>query len=103
MTVEYFLEQAEIPLLMFVICMYYGLRLLILGDVSAIRGKNKEPLKDEQSYAKEGGKLLLFFGVATLVMGILIFINLYVAVAEIIVCTLILGVLWKRMNAKYGA
>lgn len=103
MTVEYFLEQAGIPLMLFVICMYYGLRLLILEDVSAIRGKNKEPLKDEQGYAKEGGKLLLFFGGATLVMAILIFVNLYVAVAEIIVCTIILGVLWKRMNDRYGA
>lgn len=103
MTVEYFLEQAGIPLMLFVICMYYGMRLMILKDVSAIRGKNKDPLKDEEGYAKEGGKLILFFAAATLVMAVLVFINLYVAVAEIIVCTIILGILWKRMNEKYGA
>lgn len=96
-------EQAGIPLLLFVICMYYGIRLIIMEDASSIRGKNKEPLRDEKAYAKEGGKLLIFYGVATLVMAILIFVNLYVAVGEIIVCTLILGVLWKRMNDKYGA
>lgn len=103
MTVETFLEQAGIPLLIFVVCMYYGMRLLILRDVNSIRGKNKEPLKDEKAYAMEAGKLILFFGAATLVMGILIFVNLYVAVAEIVMCTLIMGILWKRMNDRYGA
>ena len=28
--------------------------------------------------------------------------NTYVAVAEIIICTVILGILWHNMNAKYG-
>lgn len=103
MTVETFLEQAGIPLLIFVVCIYYGMRLLILQDVNSIRGKNKEPVRDEKGYAMGAGKLILFFGAATFVMSILIFVNLYVAVAEIVLCTLIMGVLWKRMNDKYGA
>ena len=45
MTTQTILEQAGIPLLLFVICMYYGLKLMILQDVSTIRGKNKEPVK----------------------------------------------------------
>ena len=56
MTAQTFFEQAGIPLLLFVICMYYGFKLVILQDVSAIRGKNKEPVKDEKAYAKNGGK-----------------------------------------------
>ena len=68
MTTQTILEQAGIPLLLFVICMYYGLKLMILQDVSTIRGKNKEPVKDEKAYAKKGGALILFFGFATLVM-----------------------------------
>ena len=95
-------EQAGIPLLLFALCMYYGIRMIIMEDASLIRGKNKEPLKDEKTYAKEAGKLMLFYGGATFVMAILVFVNLYVAVAEIIVCTVILGILWKRMNDKYG-
>lgn len=95
-------EKAGIPLLLFAICMYYGIRMIIMEDATLVRGKNKEPLKNEKAYAKEGGKLMLFFGAATLVMAVLVFVNLYVAVAEIIVCTVILGVLWKRMNNKYG-
>ena len=94
MTTQTILEQAGIPLLLFVICMYYGLKLMILQDVSTIRGKNKEPVKDEKAYAKKG---------ATLVMTFLLFVNLYVALAQIVICTIIFGVLWKKMNDKYGA
>ena len=93
MTTQTILEQAGIPLLLFVICMYYGLKLMILQDVSTIRGKNKEPVKDEKAYAKKGGALMTF----------LLFVNLYVALAQIVICTIIFGVLWKKMNDKYGA
>ena len=103
MTTQTIIEQAGIPLLLFVICMYYGLKLMILQDVSTIRGKNKEPVKDEKAYAKKGGALILFFGFATLVMTFLIFVDLYVALAQIVICTIIFGVLWKKMNDKYGA
>ena len=44
----------------------------------------------------------LFFGAATFLMAILVFVNVYVAVAEIIICTVILGILWKRMEDQYG-
>ena len=36
-------------------------------------------------------------------MALLLFVNLYVALAQIILCTIVFGVLWKRMNDKYGA
>ncbi|MCH5256224.1 MAG: hypothetical protein J1D87_02980 [Lachnospiraceae bacterium] len=103
MSLGYIIEQAGIPLLLFVICMYYGIRLLVSQDASLIRSKDKEPLKDEKAYAKESGKLLLFFAGATLIMAVLIFVNLYVALGEIVICTIIMGILWKRMNNKYGA
>ena len=45
---------------------------------------------------------MFFFAVATLVMMFLLFWNTYIAVAEIIICTVILGILWHNMNAKYG-
>ena len=85
MTTEQILETAGIPLLLFVILIYYGMRLWFMKDISAIRGKNKPPVKDEENYAKCAGKLMFFF-----------------AVAEIIICTVILGILWHNMNAKYG-
>ena len=99
---ENFLEIAGIPLLLFVILIYYGMRLWIMKDVSAIRGKNKPPVKNEEMYAKSAGQLMVFFAAATFVMMFLLFWNIYVAVAEIIICTVILGILWSRMNKKYG-
>ena len=102
MTLGYIIEQAGIPLLLFIICMYYGIRLLVSQDASLIRSKDKEPVKDEKTYARESGKLLLFFAAATLIMAVLIFVNLYVALGEIVICTIIMGILWKRMNNKYG-
>ena len=99
MTTDQILETAGIPLLLFVILIYYGMRLWFMKDISAIRGKNKPPVKDEENYAKCAGKLMFFFAVATLVMMLLLFWNTYVAVAEIIICTVILGILWHNMNA----
>lgn len=103
MSMDVILEQAGIPLLIFIVCVYYGLRLIILHDVGAIRGKDKPPVRDEKKYAVGAGRLILFLGAATLGMAVLIFVNVYVALAEFAVCLLIMGFLWKRMEEKYGA
>ena len=50
MTVDTIIEQAGIPLLLLVICVYYAIRLIVLHDSQAIRGKNKPPVKDEEAY-----------------------------------------------------
>ena len=42
-------------------------------------------------------------GIPLLVMTFLLFVDLYVALAQIVICTIIFGVLWKKMNDKYGA
>ena len=95
------LEQSGIPLLLFVICMYYAWRLLALKDVESIRGKNKPPVKDPENYAKGAGKLIVFFGLSTLAMAVLVLFSVQIAFVQIVICTLILGVLWKRMNDRY--
>lgn len=97
------LEMAGIPILLFIICIFYGVRMIILQDASAIRAKNSKPLKDEKAYAKLGGILMLSLGGASLLMAILVFVNIYAALAEIIVCTIVIGALWKKMNDRYGA
>lgn len=99
---EKIIEQAGIPLLIFAVCVYYGMRLLILHDVSAIRGKDKPPVKDEKAYAIGSGKLILFLGVGTLGMAILSFVNVFAALVEIVLCIFIMAFLWKRLNDKYG-
>ena len=98
-----FLDLMGIPLLIFVIEVYYGIRLLVLKDISAIRGKDKPPVKNEEMYAKGAGVIILLFAAATLVMIFLLMWNVSVAVAEIVMCILLLCIMWNRMNAKYGA
>lgn len=103
MSAETFLGQAGIPLLLFVICIYYGIRLIVLQDVESVRGKNKEPVKDKKNYSKYGGILILLYGASTLVMAALLLVNLYIAVAQIVICTITFGILWKKLDNKYGA
>lgn len=102
MGVGVILEQAGIPILVFVLCMYYGIRLLVFHDVSAVRGKDRAPLKNEGEYARRSGILILFLGAATLVMGILTFVNVYAAFVEIAVSVAAMGISWKQINDKYG-
>ncbi len=97
-----FLDLAGIPLLLFVILVYYAIRLRITGDSTIIRGKDKGPLKDEKMYVKQAAGLMLFLAAASLLMMVLLFWNVRVAIAEIVVCILALGFMWKRMNDKYG-
>ena len=103
MNIEEVMSQAGIPLLIFVVCVYYGMRLMLLQDIKSIRGKGKPPVKNEKAYAKSAGKLILLFAAFTLIMGVLIFVSFELALAEICIGTVIIGILWKNMNAKYGA
>lgn len=97
-----FLEVAGIPLLLFVVLMYYGVRLWIKKDITAIRGKHRPPVKDTEMYVRNASVLILFLAFATLVMAFLLFINTYAALGEFIAATLIMGILWRRMEHKYG-
>lgn len=52
MTVDTIIEQAGIPLLLLVICVYYAIRLIVLHDSQAIRGKNKPPVRTRKRTAR---------------------------------------------------
>lgn len=103
MQINAFFEVAGIPLLLFVVLVYYGVRLWIVKDVTIVRGKNKPPVKDELMYAKWASALILLLAFAALVMGFLLFINVYAALTEFIAATLVMGFLWRRMDQKYGS
>lgn len=47
-----FLEVAGIPLLLFAVLVYYGVRLWIMKDVTIVRGKHKPPVKMRQCMSK---------------------------------------------------
>lgn len=103
MSLETILQQSGLQLLVFGACVYYGIRLLLLHDIRAIRGKDKPPVREEEKYTKTAGILIMFFGVVTLVMAALMFVSPYIAFAEICVGTLIFVVAWKLMDNKYGS
>ncbi len=102
MTFQDFLNTAGIPLIIFAVLLYFGCKMLIMGDAYCVRGKNKGPLKDEARYAKEGGMLLIAFGIAALIMGILLMFNVMAAVLFIITATVLFAVMWKRLEDRYG-
>lgn len=97
------LDIAGIPLLIFAVSVFYAIKLWVTKDATSIRGKNNGKLKDEEGYAKAAAKLLLFFAAGTLVASVLLFFHLYAAVGVMLVSMIILGILWKKMNDKYGA
>lgn len=97
-----FLEIAGIPLLLFAVLVYYGVRLRVMKDVTIIRGKNKPPVKDAVMYVKRASALILFLAFAALIMAALLFVNAYLALGEFVAATLIMGILWHRMEQKYG-
>lgn len=51
---------------------------------------------------QKGGALILFW-LCNTCNDVSSFVDLYVALAQIIICTIIFGVLWKKMDDKYGA
>lgn len=99
---EQYLSEALIPLLMTIILGYYSFRLLILHDIEAIRGKERKKLKNEEKYAQEAGKLMMFLAAGSLIMAILIHYNSIAAFAVIVIFLIIFGILWKKMDQKYG-
>ena len=60
-------------------------------------------LKDEERYAKEAGKLMLFLAAGSLVMTVLLYFQVIAAVVQIVVWIIVFGILWKKMDERYGA
>lgn len=56
MTVDAIMSRRGFRCFLLVICVYYAIRLIVLHDSQAIRGKHKPPVKDEEAYCKAGGK-----------------------------------------------
>ena len=104
MSLEKFVQDSGFELLFFFVCVYCGgIRLLYLHDISIIRSKSKPPVKDEKAYIKYAGILTLILGVIIILMALLRYVSAYAALVEICVGVIIIGILWKRMDKKYGA
>ena len=103
MGADNFLSAAFVPILMAGGLGYYAIRILVFHDLSSISGKDKKrKYKNEEMYAKTAGKLMLFLSIASLAMSVILYWYPKAAMAEILVCIVIFGILWKRMHEKYG-
>lgn len=98
---EKFMDVAGIPAMIAVICLFFGIRIMMTKDVSYIMGKHVVT-KEPEKFCMAAGKLLIFFAAVNALMGALLFVNTYLAIGEIFIGTVVLGVLWMRMNKKYG-
>ena len=97
-----YLSNAMIPLMMTLVLGYYAARLLIFHDTESITGKNGGKFKDKEKYMKEAGKLILFLATGSFIMAIVMYFSTHAAVIQIVVWFVVFGILWKRMNDKYG-
>lgn len=103
MDIDSILELAWVPIMAFAMSFLYGIILFSTGNPQLLVGKkNTRPIKDSTRYAKEGGKLLLFLALGSLIMCFLLFVNVYVAFVEITLWFCVFAVLWKKIHDKFG-
>ena len=95
------MEQAGIPILIGMVCLYFAYRVLILKDIKAIRGKDKPEPEDKEGYCRDIGRLLVFFGLGSFLMGILEMVHPMAALIQTVVWVVVTFILWKRVDSKY--
>lgn len=104
MTLQEILDLTWVPLLVFAICLYYGVWLIVTKKPDRIVSKkNPKPIFDPQRYAVEAGKLLLGLAVASIINCVLLFFNIYVALAEAVLSFVLFSIAWKKMDKIYGS
>lgn len=103
MSFDAILELTWVPIIGFAMSLMYGVLLLATGNPQILVGKkNTRPIKDSTKYAKEGGKLLLFLALGSLIMCVLLFVNVTVAFMQIIAWICAFAVMWKKVHNNYG-
>ena len=102
MTVSEIINHAGIELLIFAVCVFFGLRLVITKDVRIIKKEHPEEIRDPGKYASYAGWIILFLGVIALVMAVISFFNVIAAVIWAVAAIIVMGILWKILYEKYG-
>ena len=102
MNFQTIINQMGIELLVFAVCMYFGIRLLITRDVTILKKENPESIKHPREYTFYAGLIIIFLGIAAIAMGIISFFNPKVALAVIIVAVIAMGIMWKFVYEKFG-
>ena len=96
-----FIERAWMPLLIGLVALYFAFRVLVFQDMRMIRSKDKPEPRDKEGYCNAAGKLMILLGAGALLMAVLETISPIASLVEIVICTVAVFVLWKRMSDKY--
>ena len=97
------LQLAGIPILTAAACIYFAIKLLVFKDTDAIRGNMNRSLKNKDAYARYAGLLLLIFGICSLIMAGLLFVNIKAALIQIGISFVITALLWRKVEEEYGS
>ena len=97
------MELMGIPALIAIVCIVYGLKLIITRDSSSIRSKDSAVPNDDKTYSLYAGLLMIAFALASVGMGLLlIFVGRDAAIIEMIIS--VVGVLaaYNALGKKFG-
>ena len=102
MNIQEIVNHMGIELLVFAVCMYFGIRLIITRDPKILKKEDPESIKHPKEYTLYGGLTILFLGLAAIVMGIVSFFNPTAAVVIIVVAVIIMSIMWKVIYDKFA-
>ena len=102
MNLETIVNQMGIEILVFAVCMFFGIRLIITRDVKILKKDNPESIKHPNEYTLYAGLIILFLGVSAIVMGIVSFFSPKIALGFIIAAVVAMGVMWKIVYEKFA-
>ncbi len=102
MTFNDLVNQMGIEMLVFAVCLFFGMKLIITRDITIIKKDNPEEIKHPREYTLYAGLIILFLGLSAIVMGIVSFYNAVASLIVIIVAVIAMGIMWKFMHEKYA-
>ena len=102
MNLETIVNQMGIEILVFAVCMFFGIRLIITRDVKILKKDNPESIKHPNEYTLYAGLIILFLGVSAIIMGIVSFFSPKIALGFIIAAVVAMGVMWKIVYEKFA-
>ncbi|MBO6197110.1 MAG: hypothetical protein J6O03_06455 [Butyrivibrio sp.] len=102
MNIQTIVNQMGIEILAFLVCMFFGIRLIITRDVKILKKENPESIKHPNEYTFFAGLIIIFLGISAIAMGIVSFFNQIAALIVIVVAVVIMGFMWKIVYEKYA-
>ena len=102
MDIQTIVNQMGIEILAFLVCVFFGIRLIVTRDVKIIKKENPESIKHPREYTFYAGLIIIFLGVSAIAMGIVSFFDQIAALILIVVAVVIMGFMWKFVHEKYA-